>query len=160
MTIEHLHPQGIISDYYGSRHNVLADATTTNGAYSLIDLMMRKGEEPPPHTHTKEDEAFLIISGEWNFRRGEERFVLGPMEYIFLPRNVPHAVSVNTNGARALTLFAPPGIEDAFRELGRPFDGHGLPPAHLDNTRVEDLLRVMKPRGIIFHDADDASTSE
>jgi hypothetical protein len=54
--------------YAGCLISSLAEATETAGQLSAVEAVIRKGMEPPPHTHTHEDEAFYIIAGTGPFR--------------------------------------------------------------------------------------------
>ena len=41
----------------------LAEGKDTDGSYALAEVVIPKGVgEPPPHTHTREDEAYYIHS--------------------------------------------------------------------------------------------------
>src|SRR4028118_1139985 len=43
----------------------------TGGAYSLFEVTTQPGEGPPPHVHHREDEAFYVLEGEYEFLDGE-----------------------------------------------------------------------------------------
>jgi len=58
--------------YMGALFTWLARAEDTHGAFSLVDIQGRAGAEPPPHTHSREDEAAFVIEGEITFRVGEK----------------------------------------------------------------------------------------
>jgi len=49
--------------YIGHLMSLLVNSKQTGGRYSLLRATERRGLEPPPHTHTKEDETFLILDG-------------------------------------------------------------------------------------------------
>jgi hypothetical protein len=51
---------------------------------------------------------------------GDADFVAGPGDWVWQPRGVPHAFSVESNGARALVMFTPGGLERMFEEGGTP----------------------------------------
>jgi hypothetical protein len=44
--------------YKGLLISQLAGSSDTNGAFDLVESKMKKGTEPPPHTHDREDEFF------------------------------------------------------------------------------------------------------
>ena len=44
----------------------LAEKKDTNGAFLLVEAMLAPGTEPPPHVHTREDELFYILEGEFD----------------------------------------------------------------------------------------------
>lgn len=96
---------------------VKAPAALSGGAFSLW-------EELPPlldtplHVHEHEDELFHILEGDHVFQCGEEEFQLGPGDFAFLPRRVPHAHRRMVPGqGRFLVLTVPGGFEGFFRML-------------------------------------------
>lgn len=98
----------------------LATGKDTGGSLSIMELSGRKGLEPPPHIHTREDEIYFILDGEATFYRGEETLDLQPGDAVFLPRGIRHWHSVRTPKWKALVATAPAGIENYYIELSRP----------------------------------------
>ena len=39
----------------------------TSGAYSLFEVISEPGGGPPPHVQHREDEAFYVLEGEYEF---------------------------------------------------------------------------------------------
>src|SRR5688500_8912807 len=52
-------------NYRGGHFTFLADAADTGGGCSLMEVTAWPGGEPPPHIHTREDEAFYVLDGTW-----------------------------------------------------------------------------------------------
>ena len=52
----------------------LAEKKDTNGAFFLVEAMLAPGTEPPPHVHTREDELFYVLEGEFDVYVGKEAF--------------------------------------------------------------------------------------
>jgi quercetin dioxygenase-like cupin family protein len=69
----------------------LAEKKDTNGAFFLVEAMLAPGTEPPPHVHTREDELFYVLEGEFDVYVGKEAFKVKTGECVFLPRFRPHA---------------------------------------------------------------------
>ena len=44
--------------------SILLSGEDTGGAYCLLDLRVAPGLGVPRHTHTREDEAYFVLSGE------------------------------------------------------------------------------------------------
>lgn len=138
-------------DYLGHLFTFLADAAGTGGAFAMIDATVRKGLEPPPHTHTHEDETYVILEGRWTFRAGTETISAGPGSLVFLPRGVQHSFSVEEDAARALILLNPPGLEEAFWAMSEPTDVRsGLPPRPEGPPPIPRILAVFGANGIEF----------
>jgi len=55
--------------YIGHLMSILISSKDTGGAFSLIHGFEVKGLEPPPHTHTREDESFYLLNGEIDYNR-------------------------------------------------------------------------------------------
>jgi len=95
----------------------LAETKDTNGAFFLVEAMLAPGTEPPPHVHTREDELFYVLEGEFDIYIGKEAFKVGTGECVFLPRFKPHAFVIRSPRLRVLALFTPAGLQEAFRGM-------------------------------------------
>jgi quercetin dioxygenase-like cupin family protein len=93
----------------------LAETKDTNGAFLLMEATLAPGTEPPPHVHSREDELFYVLDGEFDVYVGEGAFKVATGECIFLPRFKPHAFVIRSPRLRVLALFTPAGLEEAFR---------------------------------------------
>jgi quercetin dioxygenase-like cupin family protein len=112
----------------GSRLNVLgathiykATAVETGGSFSLWEAVFPPGAGAPPHTHTREDEAFYVLSGELliEFDGEPAPHRVEPGGFFFGARGRRHAVrNVGAEPARVLILSAPScGLDQMFAEL-------------------------------------------
>jgi len=105
----------------------LAEKKDTNGAFLLIEATLAPGTEPPPHVHTREDELFYVLEGEFDVYVGKEAFKVEAGECVFLPRFRPHAFVIRSPRLRVLALFTPAGLEEAFRGMSTPAESLELP---------------------------------
>src|SRR5215467_1940851 len=105
----------------------LAEKKDTNGAFLLVEATLAPGTEPPPHVHTREDELFYVLEGEFDVYIGKEAFEVETGECVFLPRLKPHAFVIRSPRLRVLALFTPAGLEEAFRGLSTPAERLELP---------------------------------
>ena len=48
----------------GDTYRIIVSGEQTNGAYSLVDMLIPPKGGPPPHCHAKFQEAFYIIDRE------------------------------------------------------------------------------------------------
>jgi quercetin dioxygenase-like cupin family protein len=103
----------------GDRQTIKLDGSHTHGAFALIEQNNNPGTSIPEHFHTQEDEIFYVLEGEMEFTVSKEKIIAGPGTTVFLPKGVPHAFKVGSNGARALVMLQPAGTEKMFRELNR-----------------------------------------
>jgi quercetin dioxygenase-like cupin family protein len=105
----------------------LAETKDTNGAFFLVEAMLAPGTEPPPHVHTREDELFYVLEGEFDVYVGKEAFKVKAGECVFMPRFKPHAFVIRSPRLRLLALFTPAGLEEAFRGMSTPAKSLELP---------------------------------
>ncbi len=134
----------------GLLETFLAEGKDTDGRFSLGEGLAPKGAEPPPHTHTREDEAYYILEGELTFRVGGHTIEAGPGDYVWLPRGVEHSFEIKTEQGRALVLFTPAGLEEAFKQLGEPAQSATLPPPPEGPPDVEEIAAVFEAYGVEF----------
>jgi quercetin dioxygenase-like cupin family protein len=116
-----------------------ATAEETGGAIGIWEATSAPGFGPPRHIHYDADELFYILSGEFEFLAGEERFRAGPGTLVFIPRGTVHAPKVvSSNPARVLSAFVPGGQEHAFEDFARLAAAEG-PAAVLDPARAQSV---------------------
>ena len=127
--------------YNGSLMTFLATDEETQGKFALIEAVSRKGNDPPPHTHRREDEIFYVLEGEVVASVGDRTIRGTPGTMIFLPRDVRHTFTIESEHARMLILVTPAGFEGWFKEFGAPAQAMTLPPAV--EPAYEDVQRML-----------------
>ena len=130
---------------HGNLVTNLAEKIDTNGAFLLVEATLAPGTEPPPHVHTREDELFYVLQGEFDIYVGEKGFNLKAGECVFMPRFKPHAFVIRSHRLRVLALFTPAGLEEAFRVMSSPAQSLDLPTEPVtystgDQKQVAQLL--------------------
>ena len=70
--------------YKGILVSQLAGGSDTGGAFDLVESQMKKGTEPPPHIHDREDELFYILAGEIRVFADGQVFSVAAGESVFL----------------------------------------------------------------------------
>jgi oxalate decarboxylase/phosphoglucose isomerase-like protein (cupin superfamily) len=89
--------------------------------------------------HTQEAEAWYLLEGSMIYRAGEELVRMTAGDFIYLPRNVPHAFrTIGAGPARFLALTVPGSMVDLYDEVGRPAGTRGLPDG---GVPMEDIAR-------------------
>jgi quercetin dioxygenase-like cupin family protein len=130
----------------GVTHIYKATAAETGGSFSLWEAVVPPGEGPPPHTHTREDEAFFVLDGELliEFEGEPAPRRVGPGGFFFGARNKRHAFrNVGDQPARVLILSAPScGLDRMFAELDAA-TVHGTP-------GFETLAAITAKYGVII----------
>src|SRR5215469_7065162 len=145
--------------YMASLTTNLADTKDTDGAFCLVDVVLVPGREPPPHMHTREDELFYVLEGEFDVYVGKEAFKVQKGECVFLPRLKPHAFAIRSPRIRLLTLFSPAGLEDAFRSASSPAQNLELPTGALTYAKSDPtlILKRFSEYGVRFLTQDEVA---
>jgi mannose-6-phosphate isomerase-like protein (cupin superfamily) len=91
-----------------------------DGAFSLTEAIAFRSTEPPLHVHSREDEAWYVLDGQMTFQVAGEDFVATAGCFVFAPRGLAHAFTVDREPTRVLVLAAPAGFEHFAADLGVP----------------------------------------
>ena len=94
----------------------LAENKDTNGAFFLVEALLASGTESPPHLHTREDELFYVLEGEFEVYVGQEAFNVEAGECVFLPRFKPHASVIDEGGKSRVAEIGPLTRPPSWRE--------------------------------------------
>ena len=93
-------------------------AKETQGLVTVQEVVVQPGVGPPPHRHSREDEGFYVLEGQYEFRVGNRVIPATAGSYLFAPRGIPHAYkNVGTTPSKHLTIISPAGLERYFDEL-------------------------------------------
>ncbi len=103
----------------GGTFSVLLDSAATDGQLTVGRFNVSRGEAPPYHMHTREDEIFMLITGTALLWSDDKQMELSEGGIVFLPKNVPHGYRITSDTADLLLICTPAGIEGMFRQAGR-----------------------------------------
>lgn len=131
-------------DSGGAIVTYLATSATTNGAYGMFEAKGVQGMEPPPHTHTREDETYYLLEGEMWFKVGDEEFTAKKGDFIFLPKNVQHEFKILSHSFHCLVSYFPANLDEYFYEISTPYDSEDIPPASSEPPPPEAMEQIMK----------------
>jgi len=106
--------------YQGGYFQTLIAPEQTGNALALLELTLPKGAEPPPHIHTREDEAFYVLDGEISVTVADSVTLLKKGDALFAPRNVPHSFKILTERATLMNLITPGTLWNYFIEFSEP----------------------------------------
>ncbi len=136
--------------YIGHLMSLLVTSKETDGRYSLLRATERRGLEPPPHIHTKEDETFLILEGEVVYTAGNQTFHAKEGDVMFLPKNIQHSFKIQTEKLETLILLNPGGLENYFVEMSKPAEELQLPPLPQGPPDIKKLVATASKYGVKF----------
>jgi mannose-6-phosphate isomerase-like protein (cupin superfamily) len=114
--------------WIGMLATIKATAEQTGGQYTLVEVLAPDGYGSVLHVHHREDEGFWILEGEMTFYVGDQTIKARPGSFLFGPKDVPHAFTVDSGPARLLFVLSPAGMEGAIREMGEPARSLSIPP--------------------------------
>ena len=101
----------------GDTIRVLAGATDTDGAVSVVEVTSPPGGGPPLHTHP-ETEVFVALDGELELEVDGSVLRLRAGEAATAPAGTPHTYrNASDAPARFLVAITPAGMERFFAEL-------------------------------------------
>jgi len=114
--------------WVGLLATIKANGEQTGGRYSLVEILAPDGYGSVLHVHHREDEGFWILEGELTFYVGDQIIKAHPGSFLFGPKDVPHAFTVDSGPARLLFVLSPAGFEDLVRDMGEPARALTVPP--------------------------------
>jgi quercetin dioxygenase-like cupin family protein len=83
----------------------------TGGEWAVVEWHLRPGDEPPIHTHTREDETVYVLAGSITATVGDQEIDVEAGSYAALPKDLPHGLTVRSDEARLLVGLQPAGAE-------------------------------------------------
>jgi quercetin dioxygenase-like cupin family protein len=98
----------------GSSAELKLEGIQSNNDYAVVEWRVRAGDEPPIHTHTREDETMYVLDGAITAVVGDQRIDVEAGSYAALPKGIPHGLTVRGDEARLLITLAPAGTEYFF----------------------------------------------
>ena len=95
-----------------------AVSADTGGAYALMEYVAEPGAGSGFHPHTREDEAFYVLSGVLEVSFGDAIITATPGAHVHIPRGQCHAFrNPGPERLHALIIVTPGGLEHFFAEL-------------------------------------------
>jgi mannose-6-phosphate isomerase-like protein (cupin superfamily) len=136
--------------WVGVLATIKASAEQTGGQYTLVEILAPEGYPGVLHVHHQEDEGFWIIEGELTFYVGDQTMKAYPGSFLFGPKDVPHAFTVDSGPARLLFVFTPAGFEGLIREMGERARELTIPPqpdAPPDEAEMQRMMAIAAKYG-------------
>ena len=102
----------------GETLDILVDGTMTGGSSTTLVQTTPPGGGPPPHSHSREDETFTVLEGDFEILAQGQWRKLPVGEICFAPRGSVHTFrNVGTTTGKIAVFISPAGIEKFFEEL-------------------------------------------
>jgi quercetin dioxygenase-like cupin family protein len=140
--------EGLASVWFKTgRLAVKTGRVETGGSFTQFETDDPRGTATALHVHHNEDETFFVLEGEVTVQVGQERYDLAAGDYVFAPRDVPHAYAVRSGRARMLVTLCPGGLEEFFVANGIPVTGD-VAPAEDVVPPPEETARLLAAHGV------------
>jgi quercetin dioxygenase-like cupin family protein len=97
---------------------VVVSGAETSGRFALITAHAQRGNEPPLHTHSREDEMIYVVEGRVTVYVGDAHHDCPAGTCMMLPREREHTYRVESGSARLLVLLLPAGLEALYADRG------------------------------------------
>lgn len=140
---------GPTRDVLGVTHVYKAMASETGNQLSIWQSFVPPGAGAPAHTHTREDEAFYVLSGEvlFEIEGNAQPLPLGPGGFLFAPRNRRHSYRNSGPVVACLLVLAMPGdgLDRMFASFEAESKRVGQTPA------MATLAAIAADYGVIIH---------
>ena len=129
----------------GGPARILARASETHGAITVVENVVGPGQGPPKHLHDAEDELFYVMSGHLRVFAGDETLEAPPGSLVLIPKQVPHVFqNTSTEPAKLLVLFTPAGMEGFFEGIAALEPGQANPKV-MSEIAAGEGMQVLGP---------------
>jgi mannose-6-phosphate isomerase-like protein (cupin superfamily) len=133
----------------GSLFERLATAEQTDGTLDAAVVTQPPGLATPLHVHTREAEAWFVLDGTLTYRAGSRLVDLAAGDFIYLPRELPHAFRVTgQRPARYLALTVPGRLLDLYDQVGAPAAERRLPDGGIPPGEIARWLELAPSYGL------------
>ena len=125
-----------------------ATSEQTAGRLWAKELLAERGMATPVHRHSREDEAFYILDGQVSVYVGTTSCGRAAGDFLWAPRDVPHAFCVESVQARLLVVTTPAGFEQFFFDTGEPAAALTVPPPAAAPPDLDALVAALADYGV------------
>jgi len=121
---------------------IKAATRQTNGSLTVLELLIGPKQGPALHAHSREDELWYVIDGDFRFKAGDAMLRASTGGMAFGPRGTPHCFqNIGDNPGRLLVITTPSGLERFFEQFAALLPGPVSP---------ETLAAVGHANGVEF----------
>lgn len=133
----------------GDVYRFLATGEQTNGKYAMWEAIVLPGGGPPPHVHSREEEAFYLLEGEITFQIDGKPVVARAGMFANMSVGTPHSFKNESDKpARMLISVAPAGLENMFLECGIPVANGTTTASAPTQAEIQKLIEIAPRYGV------------
>ena len=130
----------------GGVYEVKLSSAETDGAMTVMEMLIPAGMGPPPHTHPG-TETVYVLEGTLGYSIDGEAYEGGPGAIFHIPAGVLENFNPATE-CRILVVYKPGGIEKFFEEAGEPAQAGVIPPPPDGPPDIERLIEIGERYGM------------
>lgn len=127
----------------GDRYTYLLTGASTDGACFMFEAHVPPGSGSPLHVHSREDEAFYVVEGEFEFHVNGATVRLTSGGFLQSRRGDTHNFkNVGPTAGKLIITVTPAGLEHFFAEVGTQLgsrDDDPVPPSADEIARLVEL---------------------
>jgi quercetin dioxygenase-like cupin family protein len=139
----------VVYSVVGDRYRYLLTGDQTAGTCFMFEAYVPAGNGPPPHLHRREDEAFYVVEGEFEFTVNGEPIRMGAGGFLRSPRGEPHYFkNVGSTPGKLIITLTPAGLEHFFTEVGTKLAHGNDAPVAPTAQDIEKLVRTSSKYGL------------
>jgi mannose-6-phosphate isomerase-like protein (cupin superfamily) len=135
----------------GATASITADSETTDGEYTVVDMLVPPRFENGLHTH-EQREVFHVIDGEARLHVDGTDRMLGPGMSGYVPGGELHGFANESDEVcRVIAVMTPGGAEGFFRTIGQPASDRILPePVEPTEEMLQSVFATGEQYGFEF----------
>ena len=134
---------------FGTRLTILADHTTTDSRYDLIEGYFPPDTLTPLHRHPCYSEQLYVLEGEFTVWAGKNKVVLTAGNSFLISPGIPHVVGVSDKPARGLVVAAPSAFARLIEATGTVDQTEPTDMALFERISAEIGDEILGPPGML-----------
>ena len=106
----------------GSNYRIIVTGQQTDNSLAVIEMNVPPNSGPIPHEHPSFRESFYVLEGEVELKTKAQCYLAKKGAIVTIPKDGPVHSFKNTGNtmAKLLCIVTPAGLDDFFREIGKP----------------------------------------
>jgi quercetin dioxygenase-like cupin family protein len=101
----------------GTRVAYKAEGERPAGGPTVLEFSAVAGFSTGDHVHSRIEEIFYVVEGEFQIRAGDRNLRAGPGDFVLVPPGVPHGFGNSEGGvAKMLLVISPAGVHERYFE--------------------------------------------
>jgi len=93
-----------------------AEGERPGGGPTFLEFTAAPGFNTGDHVHSRIEEIFYVVEGEFQIRAGDRMLRAGPGDFVLVPPGVPHGFGPADGPAKMVLLISPAGVHERYFE--------------------------------------------